>query len=183
MSNQYQIVSEALFFSSDNVTHKLNEWKNGTVKSLFIVGFIGSGKTTVSKELSKQYNCPAYSLDSWSQDFVKRHPRDDDDDTLDPRFIKEIEDETKTTKDRIILEGIHGFWIDRKILLNNAIIVMGTSLTTSAFRAWRRNVLLQKEEGYWPDKSSLWLLNYVLKNEMRFYKQINELISQIKSMR
>jgi shikimate kinase len=31
---------------------------------LFITGFMGSGKTSLSKELSIQYNCPLYELDN-----------------------------------------------------------------------------------------------------------------------
>ena len=55
MSN-YELVSELLLFNDRDVEWKLNEFQNGSTKVLFVLGFSGSGKTTVGRELAIKYN-------------------------------------------------------------------------------------------------------------------------------
>ena len=52
--DSYQIVSESLLFNEKDTVHNLDLWKQGKIKSLFIVGYLGSGKSTTAKQLAKE---------------------------------------------------------------------------------------------------------------------------------
>lgn len=47
--DSYQIICESLLISEQDFQHNFEEWKNDTIQSLFVLGYLGSGKTTTAK--------------------------------------------------------------------------------------------------------------------------------------
>ena len=60
----------SLFLSSSNGWSQLLKGKH----TIVIVGFMGSGKTTVGNELARRLACRAVDLDSWITERERRSP-------------------------------------------------------------------------------------------------------------
>ena len=56
---------ENVIISSNNIEYNVDKWINSKDGKLLITGYIGSGKSTLSKKLSKQYNITIISLDDY----------------------------------------------------------------------------------------------------------------------
>ena len=81
--------------------YNLNKWNNGT---LLITGYAGSGKTTISREIQKKYNCPLELTDLiWRETYDKGLKGNSFDVELKKRLLKIINQKNK----KMILEGLH----------------------------------------------------------------------------
>ncbi|OIJ19010.1 DNA topology modulation protein FlaR [Anaerobacillus alkalidiazotrophicus] len=113
--------------------------KKNIPNKIHIIGSVGSGKTTLARELSSKLNVPFYELDNvvW-----KRH--------------KELEDIRRTEKEREeflntlissntwIIEGIHNEeWVTNSFRNAELIIFLDTNYSVRTYRIIRR-FLLQK---------------------------------------
>lgn len=174
-------VLEALLFNEKDIEYNVDKWKNGEIKTLFILGFIGSGKTVTSKYLSKEYNCISYALDDWRNKFrkIEIEKGNNDNRKIYSDFIFDVEQTVKNTKERLIIEGIDILFLDRKLVFDNSVIIKGTSLIISTYRAWIRNRKLKKEDVWFKDKSIGWMIKDLIKNEYLFYKQIKEFLKEL----
>lgn len=185
----YQIICESLLISEQDFQHNFEEWKNDTIQSLFVLGYLGSGKTTTAKQLAQKYNATWIQLDEYREDemFKLIKKRGLNINILDPKEEEKIYDEVflnlenriKSKKERLILEGVDVLFMNRQLVLNNAVIVKGTSLLTSTWRAWRRNINTRSNTGY-RNKSIYYIIKNTAKHQHRFYKLVNQFIKDLK---
>lgn len=59
----YKIFIESYIFSDDTIAVDFDDFKNGQ-KPLLIIGLSGSGKSSISKEISEKYNTNRINLDN-----------------------------------------------------------------------------------------------------------------------
>ena len=184
--NGYQIVSEALIFSKDDTIRNLDLWKQGKVKSLFIVGYLGSGKSTTAKELAKKYNAEYIELDIVREKYLKKHidysTTPDQETVIFDRLLANIEKKAKTISKRIVFEGIDVIWLSIELLRSQAIIIKGSSALTSTYRGWKRDLdrKAKGEDAWFRDKNKYQMFKELLKNQRMFYKYIENLRKKIK---
>ncbi|MFS0784592.1 AAA family ATPase [Bacillus sp. 1P06AnD] len=109
---------------------------NKTPKKVHIIGSVGSGKTTLAKELSSKLNIPFYELDNvvW-----KRQKSGD---------IRRTDEERNQYLDSIIhsetwiIEGVHTEdWVANSFLNAELIIFLDTKYSIRTYRIIRRFVL------------------------------------------
>ena len=113
--------------------------KNKIPNKIHIIGSVGSGKTTLARELSSILNVPFYELDNvvW-----KRHEGHED----IRRTEKEREEYLNTliSSDTWIVEGVHNEeWVSNSFLNVEWIIFLDTNYSVRTYRIIRR-FLLQK---------------------------------------
>lgn len=56
-------INEGYFINKKDIEYKVDSWKNGSSNILLITGLSGSGKSTDSKQLAKEYNAIIFELD------------------------------------------------------------------------------------------------------------------------
>ena len=61
-----------LVFSDDDFTKNLDEWKQGSIKLLFITGLSGSGKSSLAKILQSKYKADYIGLDELYKDIATK---------------------------------------------------------------------------------------------------------------
>ena len=113
-----------------------------TVKPIIIVGFMGSGKTTVALELARQLSCRAIDLDELIMEREKRSPKEiieqDGEEGFretETRMLREVLDEGVA---RVIAVG-GGAWtiaVNRKLMADRAAFVAW--LDASFELCWKR---------------------------------------------
>lgn len=113
--------------------------KKNIPNKIHIIGSVGSGKTTLARELSSKLNVPFYELDNvvW-----KRHKELED----IRRTEKEREEflNTLISSDTWIIEGIHNEeWVTNSFRNAELIIFLDTNYSVRTYRIIRR-FLLQK---------------------------------------
>ena len=110
--------------------------KKGIPKKIHIIGSVGSGKTTLAKELSARLQIPYYELDNivW-----KRHKSGD---------IRRTENERKVYLQTIIdsgcwiVEGVHNEeWVKNSFQHAELIIFLDTNYSIRSYRIIKRFVL------------------------------------------
>ena len=140
MNEYYQLVSESLFFDSDDLTYNLEQWKRGKSNILLITGFCGSGKTTMGQQLAKKYNAKFVSLDRYYKTPGEHRKLKN---LKDSKSIKKYLDNQKTRK---VYESTSILMIlDPEDAEQFSIILRGISYLTSSIRATKRDT---EEEGY-----------------------------------
>lgn len=127
-----------MMLSSDNEYSNFHKWINGEVNFLFITGFSGSGKTTLAKKLAEEYNVEYVEIDIISGDIKKRldYPKGAVRSERWNFIMKVIMNEYHGKK--VIIEGGQLIGIDSDIIKDHAIIIVGTSVIKSSYRAWLR---------------------------------------------
>jgi adenylate kinase family enzyme len=110
--------------------------KNNKPKKIHIIGSVGSGKTTLAKNLSTKLNIPFYELDNvvW-----KRNKSGD---------IRRTEEEREkylhsiTHSETWIIEGVHNEdWVDSSFQNAELIIYLDTKYSIRTYRIIKRFVL------------------------------------------
>jgi len=142
--NQYfQYIKENIIFSSKNIEYNLNDWIDSKNKKLLITGYTGSGKSTLSKTISKKYNVKLIELDKYikiNEQYVNKLKNQNKinkyyQDTIDLHISKLLK-----SNEKLIIEGIQLFiYSDVKDFKNYSIIIIGTSALKSAIQAFNRN--------------------------------------------
>ncbi|ADU29228.1 AAA family ATPase [Evansella cellulosilytica] len=99
---------------------------------IHIIGSIGSGKTTLAKELSAQLNTPFYELDNvvWKRrnnGDVRRTEQERDD------YLRSI-----VTNEKWIVEGVHHKWVSPSFHHADLIIFLNTNITKRKMRIMTR---------------------------------------------
>lgn len=107
--------------------------KNNIPNKIHIIGSVGSGKTTLARELSSKLNVPFYELDNvvW-----KRHKEHED----IRRTEKEREEYLNTliSSDTWIIEGIHNEeWVTNSFRNADLIFFLDTNYSVRTYRIIR----------------------------------------------
>lgn len=146
-----------------------------SINKIHIIGSIGSGKTTLAKKISSQYDIPFYELDNvvW-----KRAETGD---------TKRTEKERNSYLDKIIIseswiiEGVHHNWVSQSFHQADIIIFLDTKIAKRRARIVKR-FFLQKlgieKANYKPTfKLFKFLYNY---NDIFEYKSKPEIFNMLK---
>lgn len=56
-------VTESVLFNKKDIEYKLDQWKSGSSNLLLITGMSGGGKSTLAKELGKEYHAVVIEVD------------------------------------------------------------------------------------------------------------------------
>lgn len=70
------IITEAVIFDKDDAYYNFDKFINGQCNILFITGFSGGGKTTLTKEYSKKYKAEIIEIDNF-ECYMNRVKKDD----------------------------------------------------------------------------------------------------------
>ena len=63
-TNESEMINENIIISRNDISYRISQFSSGEVNKCMIVGFSGSGKTTISKSIVKTLdNCELYELD------------------------------------------------------------------------------------------------------------------------
>jgi gluconate kinase len=182
-----EMISEALMFSTDDLQLRVDEWEQGKIKTLFITGYLGSGKTHTGKELAKEYNAKFIELDCYKRKEMDKLVKetglpkitDEQAKKLWEKVFKNIESRIKLNKERLVIEGIDILRLNRELVLSQAILIKGTSLFKSTYRANKRNIQNKCDRGY-KDKSALYIIKDTIGVQKRMYKRIDNFIKDVK---
>lgn len=102
---------------------------------IHIIGSVGSGKTTLAKKLSSQFNVPYYELDNvvWKRSSTGDIRRTDEDrDELLNKIVQ---------SDHWIIEGVHHKWISPSLHNADVIIFLDTDYSIRRYRIIKRFIL------------------------------------------
>jgi|TARA_Y100000310_G_C20676317_1_gene813292 adenylate kinase family enzyme len=147
-------IIESYLFDDKTISIDLDKFKDNISDRLFIVGFPGSGKSTLGKYLTNIYKKPLISQDKCN-DLKEK-------DKIRKCWIDSI-------KRKGIIEGIYTLNVYEKqpnlknYILNQPVIILGTSMINSAYQAKIRN-----EDNI---KEFLHLMNF---NIRRVNKRLNQ---------
>lgn len=106
----------------------MDRLKKGNIKKVHIIGSVGSGKTTLAKNLSKQLEVPHYELDNVVWERAK------------PNDIRRSEEERDEVLQNIIqtdcwiIEGVHHTWVGESFQEADFIFFIDTSYSKRTYR-------------------------------------------------
>lgn len=66
----YGVVNEGYIFDSKDIKYQVNEFKEGKVKTLFVTGHSGSGKSTEGHKYEKELGVTCYELDDIGNNYI-----------------------------------------------------------------------------------------------------------------
>jgi adenylate kinase family enzyme len=183
INQHFQYIKENIIFSSKNIEYNLNDWINSTKnKKLLITGYTGSGKSTLSKNLSKKYNVKLIELDKYikiNEQYVDKLRKENKinklhkyyQDTIDLHISKLLK-----SNEKLIIEGIQLFiYSNIKDFKNHSIIIIGTSALKSAIQAYNRN----KNDNYFKEWNKLEIIKDIYYN--LFIPKVEQFIKLIES--
>jgi len=185
--NTYDIISESLIFNRDNLAYNLDKWKHGDINTLFITGYLGSGKTTITHKLAQQYHCNYIELDSYRENEIAKLCKklnitklsDDKSSELWDIAFKKLENKVKNQKTKLIIEGIDVIFMDKKIIFDSAILITNTTKFVSNIRAVFRNIKYKEDTGY-RNSNPLTIIKDTLYNQNKFESHIKQFINEMK---
>jgi len=179
---QCRYITESILFSSEDIKYNLNSWINSKNGKLFITGYTGSGKSTISKTLSQKYNTKVIELDEYikiDEQYVNKLKNENKINKLKKYYQKMIDQHITKLLDsdqKLIIEGIQIFmYSNLEKLKNHSIIITGTSVLKSAIRAYKRN----KNEDFSKEWSTLTIISDIYYN--LFIRKVEDFIKLVKS--
>lgn len=163
INNVQNLILEIDLNKDNNYELNFDKWISGENKILYITGLMGSGKSTFSIELSKEYNCKLIELDGFTK--FSQSEKELNDELFIELFIRRLNDIIRNY-DRVIVEGVqimsfNNFHIHIKD--TDSVLIINTSLIKSTFRSIKRDGLTQ-------------LFNNIMSN-LEFNKEKNKFIS------
>ena len=138
---------------------------------LHIIGGPGSGKTYVSKKLSKEYEYPVFDLDEIFWDKTKKDYVRTTDEYKKQELNKILENESW------IIEGVYYKWLSNLFKETDLIIVLKTPLYLRQWRIFKRFVIRKFNRSHHKQETlisflemALWNHKYDKDNLVRFLK-------------
>ncbi len=183
----YQIVSEALLYTSKDLTLNLSDFESGKVNSLFITGYLGSGKTITGQQLAKKYKATYIELDTYREKetdkLVEKYGGEEKakDKDIYGMVFAALEKKIKQGRERLVLEGIDVLFIDRKLVLSKAVIIKGTGLAKATWRAWVRNIKYKKYVDWYRNRTNIGIMWDTAKTQAHFEKHLRKFIKDVKA--
>ncbi len=101
-------------------------------KKIHIIGSVGSGKTTLGKQLAATLDLPVYEIDNIVWERSPSGDRRRSDDVRDAYLEKIVQ------TDAWILEGVHHKWVGSSFEKADLIIFLDTSYTKRTYRIIKR---------------------------------------------
>lgn len=120
--------------------HNLAKWVEKEVRVLFITGLSGSGKTTAAKDLATMAGAKLVSLDQYLRKLIRDKLKENS-----PDYEKAYHEHAirllleDNPEGQLVIEGAHVAKFNQEELKQHAVVVMGTSLLVSTWRACRRD--------------------------------------------
>ena len=180
--NNNSQITENIIFSEENIKYNLEEWIKSKDRKLFITGYTGSGKSTLSNWFSQKYNIEIIELDNYIQvdnKHVEKLKKKQDISQLHQYYQNVIDyhiDELLKNNKKLIIEGIQIImYTNFERLEEHSIIFIGTSAIRSLFRAYKRN----KNKDFSKDWSVLHIFLDIYHN--LFIRKTERLIKLVKS--
>lgn len=68
-----ELIQESYFISEEMISVDLDKFESGECSKLIITGLMGSGKTTLGKQLAAKYNCPVIDTDDIMDKFFENN--------------------------------------------------------------------------------------------------------------
>lgn len=167
---------ESYFMSDKILIHKPDLLRSSKV---FIIGLSGSGKTTMGKNLANKYHRKYINLDDWFWNIAEKQTGKKLDELIrskeynGDKIILEMENRLKSYKGNDIFDGVEIMRFNRDFILSNPIIMMGTSVLISTYRA----VMREKYKDPWDENASLF---EIIKNK---YHDQKVFIEEVQKMR
>jgi len=166
----YKLLEVKTFFNEKNIAIDLDKFKSGKMKKLFIIGLMGSGKSTMSNKISSIVSHvnerQVYHLDNCAKK-SKNMTKD--------KYLKCVnavvfENRYKVVEGLALISMYESNERLRQQLLNNAMIIMGASALVSALRGANR----EKEKGL--ERSWLYYFyDELYRNRTRWFKTLNKI--------
>ncbi len=177
--NGYQIVSEALIFSQDDLLYKFDDWSKGKQKILLMTGLSGSGKTTLGKQLAKEHNAEWATMDftppmpKKEREFIdKNYSGEERIEKLQKLYYKHaMKFINKPRSKKLVYEGIQlFFWLPPEVIANYSVIIKGESYLTVMLRIAKS---LKKDGSSW--ESFLRSMSNISKRNRNMLKELRSL--------
>jgi hypothetical protein len=139
-----------LFSSIENFEYRLDEWKQGKIRALFLCGLSGSGKTTYGRSLATENNCTLVSLDNYLKPLLRQKYGQFSSEEYHQKVFDYGTEEllAANPSGKVIFEGGQICWMDPDKLKDHAVIIVGTSFLTSTWRAVLRDFSKEHWEQY-----------------------------------
>ncbi|UFU00424.1 AAA family ATPase [Radiobacillus kanasensis] len=132
---------------------------------IHIIGSVGSGKTTLAKELSKKLKIPHYELDQvvWN--------RTSHGDVRNSLSVRDEQFHRIIASDAWIVEGVHHEWIYDGLIKADIIVFLDVRMKTRRWRIWKRYMkqILRLEKSHY--RASLRILRKMFVWNQQFEKE------------
>ena len=138
-----QYIKENYILSSDSISCDIDDFISGKKKTLFVAGLSGSGKSTISRILSKKLNFSHTYTDQCIKKYLNLFKISKEE--FNKNYLNCVNDLVLSKKG--IVEGtgiIELYYYNksvRKKLLDSPMIILGLSAIRSTYRAVKRDVI------------------------------------------
>ena len=199
----YGVIHEGYIISEKDIRYQVEEFESGKLKTLFITGQSGSGKSTIARKYAEELKVPIYGLDEQlkeiGQDLYDYFQSDGSDFRISKKSevrvplvnSKKFIEFILKRNSRCIVEGIHIFLLFSEDMLNidklknSAIIIKGTSGLKSAYRSVKRDYESDKKEDPNIKLKDCINFNYIkgkIQDMIKDEKNIKSLRKKVKSL-
>lgn len=170
--------------SGKNKIYNFEDWKNNKKPVLYIVGFSGSGKSTIGRQLAEKYKAEYISLDieynHYAKKMMKKYNIDDINNDkiieLATDYMNKYMKSLEKKKAKAIAEGVEiAYYPNPSYFKNKPLIILGTSVIISSLRAFIRD-----RSKYGKDETIWQTAKYILLSQSYFIKQLKNLERAVK---
>lgn len=135
----------------DSFEYRVEEWKRGEIRVLFLTGLGGAGKTTYTRELSEATGARVLSLDGYVKGLLRAKygvgaVREDFPGLMRAHGVETLLEANPVG--RLIIEGGQLCWLDPDKLAEHAVFVIRTSLVKSTWRSILRDFTKEHWQQY-----------------------------------
>ena len=133
-----------------NFEYNVDAWKKGEIRTLFLSGLSGSGKTTYGRVLAAENGAQLRSLDKYLKPLLRakygQFSSEEYHRLVFEQGVKVLLEDNPSG--RIVFEGGQISWMNPDELKNHAVIIVGTSFAKSTWRAILRDFSREHWEEY-----------------------------------
>jgi len=165
---------ETIILPKEDTYFQYDLWEDGKSDVLLITGLVGSGKSTLGRQMAEEEGCEFYELD-WMEHAMRETLGKDADKLRDSEFRRKYATDFFKTRilnkrfrgKRVIVEGVKVMRMDRDYMATFPIIIKETSAVVSSVRAINRE-RKRDEENIFQN------VHTTLKYNKRFIKLVKE---------